>query len=322
MKLLVTGGYGFIGSHFIDLAIDGGDSVYVVDEMTYAANPLNISNEKKELINFERVNICNFIQLSHFAKKNGPFDCIINFAAETHVDRSIEVSSNFFTTNINGVVNLLELMRIGISKKMIQVSTDEVYGSIESGKWNEFSILDPRSPYSASKASAELICNAYANTYGLNVIITRSANNFGQRQAVEKLIPKSNSSIIDGKPIELYGNGSNTREWIFVKDHCSIIYRLVYSEKTDFKLYNIGGEEFSNLDIARKLFDISGVNENIKFIKDRPGHDFRYSVNDARIRNEFGYNFEHNLDNNLVETYEWYRKNLDWINLSKKRNSA
>jgi dTDP-glucose 4,6-dehydratase len=319
MKFLVTGGLGFIGSHFVELLLKNSHSVFVVDKLTYAANPLNLNNESKSLINLKVIDIANEISINEYFDAYGPFDCIVNFAAESHVDRSIVSSAPFIDSNFIGLVNLLEITKNGGSKKLIQISTDEVYGSILDGNWNENSILDPRSPYSATKASAEMMCNSYKNTYGLNVVITRCANNYGPKQSVEKLIPKSIFSILSGKPIQIYGKGNNFREWLYVVDHCEVIYRIATKELTDFSVYNISGVGFSNIQIVEKLKSCSDTKVDIEFVPDRLGHDFRYAVNDDRLKKEFNWKPHFDFEESLVSTFDWYRLNPKWITESYER---
>jgi dTDP-glucose 4,6-dehydratase len=226
----------------------------------------------------------------------------------------------FIESNVKGTMNLLELLRNGGAKSMIQVSTDEVYGSINTGSWDEHSNLDPRSPYSASKASAEMMCNAYRNTYGVKVIVTRCANNFGPRQSVEKFIPLAITSIFNGTQIPIYGDGSNRREWVHVFDHCQAIYKLAVAEKSSQYTYNIGGKEFSNLNIAEIIAQTTNRERaNIKFVTDRLGHDFRYSVNDERIRSEFGWKPKYGFESSIGEIIDWYRSNPEWIEISQKQ---
>ena len=320
MKFIVTGGMGFIGSHFVDLLLRDNQEVLLIDKMTYAANPLNLSEEVQNEANFQKIDIADSISLNACIENFGSVDCIVNFAAESHVDRSIKDSTPFAESNIKGTMNLLEVLRNGGAKKMIQVSTDEVYGSLNTGSWDENSNLDPRSPYSASKASAEMMCNAYRNTYGIKVLVTRCANNFGPRQSVEKFIPLAITSIFNGNQIPIYGDGSNRREWIHVFDHCQAIYKLAMTEKSSHYIYNIGGKEFSNLNIAEIISQTTNKERaNIEFVTDRLGHDFRYSVNDERIRSEFGWKPKYTFESAIGETIDWYRKNPEWIRISKKQ---
>jgi len=320
MRFIVTGGMGFIGSHFVELLLENEHEILLIDKMTYAANPLSLSQELQNQANFGKIDIADAISLNECVQKFGSVDCIVNFAAESHVDRSIKNSMPFIESNIKGTMNLLELVRNGGAKRMIQVSTDEVYGSLNTGSWDENSNLDPRSPYSASKASAEMMCSAYRNTYGIQVIITRCANNFGPRQSVEKFIPLAITSIFSGKQIPIYGDGSNCREWIHVFDHCQAIYKLATAEKSNHYIYNIGGKEFSNLNIAEIISQTTNKQQaNIEFVTDRLGHDFRYSVNDERIRSEFGWKPKFAFESAIGETIDWYRSNPEWIKISQKQ---
>jgi dTDP-glucose 4,6-dehydratase len=320
MRFIVTGGMGFIGSHFVDLLLANNHQVLLVDKLTYAANPFNLSQEVQNEANFRKIDISDAPSLNECVQNFGNADCIVNFAAESHVDRSIENTMPFLESNIKGTINLLEMLRSGAAKRMIQVSTDEVYGSLDTGSWDEGSNLDPRSPYSASKASAEMMCNAYRNTFGLQVIVTRCANNFGPRQSVEKFIPLAISSILKGDKIPIYGDGLNRREWIHVRDHCQAIYTLATTEKAKFDIYNVGGKEFTNLEIAEALSKVAtGIAANIGYVKDRLGHDFRYSVNDERIRSEFNWEPVFVFDKAIGETIDWYRSNPEWIKESRKR---
>ena len=304
----------------MDLLLANNHEVLLVDKLTYAANPHNLSQEVQNEANFRKIDISDAPSLNECVQNFGSVDCIVNFAAESHVDRSIENTLPFLESNIKGTINLLELLRVGAAKRMIQVSTDEVYGSLEAGSWDEDSKLDPRSPYSASKASAEMMCNAYRNTFGLQVVVTRCANNFGPRQSVEKLIPLAISLILKGCQIPIYGDGLNRREWIHVLDHCRAIYDVAITEKPKFNIYNIGGKEFTNLEIVELLSKAAtGKAANIEFVEDRLGHDFRYSVSDKRIRSEFEWAPNLLFENAIDETINWYRNNPEWILESQKR---
>ena len=317
---MITGGMGFIGSHFVDLAMQDNHQILVLDKMTYAANDLNLSPAVRDKITLKKIDISDRSSLENSLKGFEDTDCFVNFAAESHVDRSIKDSSPFLESNIKGTVNLLELVKLGLAKKMIQVSTDEVYGSAANGSWNEDSPLAPRSPYSASKASAEFFCDAYRNTHGVNVVISRCANNYGSRQSVEKFIPTAISSILANHNIGVYGDGENRREWLHVLDHCRAINLLMNSRELKYSHYNIGGEELTNNQLARKLIDISNkTSSSIEFVPDRLGHDFRYSVDDSRIRQELGWTPVYKLSDGLLHTYEWYLQNPEWIKESKER---
>jgi dTDP-glucose 4,6-dehydratase len=322
MKLVITGGFGFIGSHFVEYALEHGHEILVLDKMTYAANLLNLSEGIRRQIAFSEVDISLQHPLAKAFLEFGEVDCIVNFAAESHVDRSIRNSMPFIESNVKGTVNLLELVKNGLAKKMVQVSTDEVYGSLSVGSWDEESPIAPRSPYSASKASAEMFCDAYRNTHGINVIISRCANNYGARQSVEKFIPTVITSIISERNIGIYGDGENRREWLHVIDHCSALYLLVTALANNHNHYNIGGIELSNNQMATKLIEIaSSKKTSISYVTDRTGHDFRYSVDDDRIRQEFGWRPTFTLEKGLLETYNWYLCNESWIETSKERLS-
>jgi dTDP-glucose 4,6-dehydratase len=320
MKIVVTGGMGFIGSHFVELALQDNHEILVLDKMTYAANELNLSSAIRDEITLKKIDISDRNSLAQALLSFQGTDCIVNFAAESHVDKSIEDSSPFLESNVKGTVNLLELVKSGLAKKMIQVSTDEVYGSASKDSWTENSPLAPRSPYSASKASAEFFCDAYRNTYGINIVVSRCANNYGSRQSVEKFIPTAISSILTDRNIGVYGDGKNRREWLHVLDHCHAIYLLMNERVLKNSHYNIGGTELSNNELARKLIEISKKStSSIEYISDRLGHDFRYSVDDSRIRQELGWSPIHNLYEGLLQTYEWYFENPEWIALSRGR---
>lgn len=320
MRIVVTGGMGFIGSHFVELALQDNHQVLVLDKMTYAANELNLSSAIRDEITLRNVDISSRDSLSQSLLDFQDVDCIINFAAESHVDRSIQDSSPFIESNVKGTVNLLELVKSGSAKRMIQVSTDEVYGSASKDSWNEDSPLAPRSPYSASKASAEFFCDAYRNTYGINVVTSRCANNYGSRQSVEKFIPTAITAILANRNIGVYGDGENRREWLHVLDHCRAIYLMMNEPLLKHSHYNIGGTELSNNQLARTLIAISNKStSSIEYIPDRLGHDFRYSVDDNRIRQELGWSPIYKLNDGLMQTYEWYRENPEWVALSRGR---
>lgn len=321
MHILVTGGFGFIGSSFVKKAILLGHSISIVDKMTYAADFENIPSEILSKCNFKAIDISQNTQLVNYLKTIPPIDRIVNFAAESHVDRSISDGTLFVESNVLGVVNLLEYVKKNRTIELLQVSTDEVYGSIDYGKWNEDSPIDPKSPYSASKAAAELFCAAYMNTHQLRITVTRCANNFGPHQSAEKFIPTVIRSIMLDKKIPLYGDGLNVREWIYVDDHAQAILNILQKAKPLRSIYNIGGQEMSNLDLVAILLRILGKDKNqISFVEDRPGHDFRYSVDSSFYDNEFGM-IEHQLEKNLLSTVNWYLSNPDWLERSSKKVS-
>jgi len=314
MKILVTGAAGFIGSHFVrQLVTDQAEKfeVTALDSLTYAGNLRNV----EDLMGFSNFNFLKD-DISN-PKLSGEIflgvEAIINFAAESHVDRSIESSAAFIQTNIQGSHNLLELaVKHGISR-YLQVSTDEVYGSISEGSWDESFPLLPNSPYAASKASADLLVRSFNKTYGLHTNITRCSNNFGTHQYPEKLIPVIIRKIILGQQIPIYGDGQNRRDWLHVLDHCRGI-RTVMSGGASGEVYNIGGgTELSNLDLARKIIKIMGANENlINFVTDRKGHDFRYSVSFKKIEQELGYRPIESIDESLINVVDWYIQNTNW----------
>ena len=310
MKILVTGGAGFIGSEFVRSLLQNKYSefglepseVVVIDALTYAGNLDNlaeITNDPR--FKFVHGNITN-LQLMQDISKG--CDLIVNFAAESHVDRSIENPAIFIETNVLGTYTVLEVARRNKVRRVMQVSTDEVYGSITEGSWGEDSPLEPNSPYSASKASADLLARSYVKTFGLDVIVTRCCNNYGPYQYPEKLVPLLITKILQGEDLPIYGNGENVREWIHVSDHARALAFL--STKGDFgEIYNIGsGEEFSNVEIAEKILDImkSEVSK-IKFVADRLGHDIRYSLDSSKVRNLGWVPLSH-FETRLRETFD------------------
>ena len=283
MKILVTGGAGFIGSNFVHYILqEYNDEVVTLDSLTYAGNKENLSsildNPRHKFINGD---IRNRNLVSDLMEQ---VDTVVNFAAESHVDRSIEGSKPFVSTNVQGVQTLLdEAVDAGINL-FIQVSTDEVYGEIIEGKFSEDDQLQPRNPYAATKAGADLLANSYYTTHDLPVIITRSCNNYGPRQHQEKFIPKFITKAASGEELPLYGDGSNIREWIYVQDNCQAIDRVM-REGSPGETYNIGsGDERANIDVARKILQaVDGSEEQIKFVEDRPGHDQRYALETNKI---------------------------------------
>lgn len=316
MRLLVTGGAGFIGSNFVRKCFDGSfpsiTSVIVLDKLTYAGNLKNLESVSK-MSNFKFVagDICEENKVKSLLED---CDAIINFAAESHVDRSISSSGVFIKTNISGVQVLLDSVRDeGMGKRFVQISTDEIYGSINTGSWKEESPLLPNSPYSASKAGAELLIRAYVKTHSLDVVITRSSNNYGPYHNPEKLIPLFITNILHGRKIPVYGNGSNIRDWLHVDDHCTGIYKVLIGGRTG-EAYNIGGgEELNNMQIAHLILKYMGAKDSlIEFVEDRKGHDFRYSVNWSKIKNELGYQPNIRFKQGLQSTIDWYVTNKSW----------
>jgi dTDP-glucose 4,6-dehydratase len=314
VKILVTGGAGFIGSNFIHLFLESAkfkeSQLFLLDAMTYAGNEKTLRELLiDERIKFIKGNICDSELVGNLTKE---VDVVVNFAAESHVDRSIALPNEFIESNILGTHNLLFHSMKNNVKKFIQVSTDEVYGSIEHGSWDETKPLEPNSPYSASKASADLVARSYFQTYHFPVIITRCSNNFGPYQNLEKFIPKSITSALSGNPIEIYGNGTNIRDWIHVSDHCRALLLLI-DVGTAGEVYNIGsGNELSNLDLAQKILSLMNLPEaNLKFITDRKGHDQRYSVNYSKIE-KLGFQPVKDFNRLLSETIVWYKSNPNW----------
>ena len=308
MRVLVTGGAGFIGSNFVEIALTDQfpniSSVIVLDKLTYAgklSNLANVSSHPK--FEFSVGDICDVELVNELA---GRVDAIINFAAESHVDRSIEDSSEFIRTNVLGTQVLLDAAKKHKVKKFVQVSTDEVYGSILEGSWDEDQPLLPNSPYSASKAAADLLVRAYFVTHGLNVNITRCSNNFGPRQDPEKLIPNFILKLTQGLKVPVYGDGLNVRDWLYVEDHCKGIY-LALTKGISGEIYNIGGgTELTNIGLTKKLLALMGKDDSyIDYVEDRLGHDRRYSVNSSKIEN-LGYKPSVAFDNNLKSTLDWY----------------
>jgi dTDP-glucose 4,6-dehydratase len=308
MRVLVTGGAGFIGSNFVEMALTDQfsqiTSVLVLDKLTYAGKLSNLSGVANNS-NFEFVqgDICDVELVNSLAAH---VDAIVNFAAESHVDRSIESSTAFIQTNVLGTQVLLDAAKNQKVAKFVQVSTDEVYGSILEGSWDENAPLLPNSPYSASKAAADLLARAYFVTHGLNVCITRCSNNFGPKQDPEKLIPNFILKISQGKEVPVYGDGLNIRDWLYVEDHCVGIY-LVLTKGLSGEIYNIGGgTELTNLELTKKLLDLFDRDENlVKFVPDRLGHDRRYSVDSAKIQ-KLGYDASLDFNENLKKTVNSY----------------
>jgi dTDP-glucose 4,6-dehydratase len=327
MKILVTGGAGFIGSNFVRMALTDKfpdfkvDELVVLDLLTYAGDEENlapIATDKR--YKFVKGDIRDL----ELAKKlMGQTDYIVHFAAESHVDRSIEGGSEFVSTNVMGTQVLLDAARNSNIKRFLHVSTDEVYGSISEGSWPEDHPLLPNSPYSASKAGSDLLVRAYNRTHKLDTVITRCSNNYGQYQFPEKVMPLFITNIIEGKKVPLYGNGLNVRDWLHVDDHCRGI-ALALTKGKSGEVYNIGGgTELTNVELTHKILAAMGVGEEfIQPVEDRKGHDLRYSVDITKINTELGYSPQVNFEEGLEKTINWYRNNEAWWRKHKQQAPA
>jgi dTDP-glucose 4,6-dehydratase len=320
MRLLVTGGAGFIGSNFVRRTVDGTlsgiSAITVLDKLTYAGTLTNLSSLPYGSYRFVQGDICDTELVHRLAKEH---DVIVNFAAESHVDRSITEAKDFVETNVLGTQNLLDAALKNEIKTFIQISTDEVYGTISEGSWSEDSPLLPNSPYSASKASADLIARSYNRTFGLDVRTTRCSNNYGPHQFPEKVIPLFVTNLIDGKKVPLYGKGLNVRDWLHVDDHCRGIHTVLMKGKAG-EIYNIGGgEELTNKELTSMILNRMGKNDSsIEYVQDRLGHDLRYSVSIEKISRELGYQPLVKFDEGIEETIEWYKKSEQWWRPLKK----
>ncbi len=313
MKLFVTGGLGFIGSNFIINILKNypGYSIVNLDDELEGSNHMNLESIKNyENYTFVKGNICNQEIITKYAND---CDIIINFAAESHVDRSISNAKPFINTNIVGITNILEVVK-DLNKKLIQISTDEVFGSLTNDSAKEDHKLNPSSPYASSKAAAELLVNSYVTTYGCDCIITRCTNNYGPRQFPEKLIPKTILLAHNDKKIPIYGNGKNIRDWIYVDDHCNAIIKVIKKGKKG-ESYNISGDnEIDNVTIVKKILMIMNKSiDNIEFVEDRPGHDFRYSLNSTKAKKELDWKVETKFDIGIEKTVKWYLQNMNWV---------
>lgn len=323
MRYFVTGGAGFIGSNYVRGLLDGRwgndvTQVTVFDAFTYAGNPHNLDPVKDDSrLAVIKGDICNASDINAALPGH---DVVVHFAAESHVDRSIAASSVFMSTNVLGTHQLLEASLRENIPTFIHVSTDEVYGSIESGSWDENEPLLPNSPYAASKASSDLVARSYFRTFGLDVRITRCSNNFGPYQYPEKVIPLFITNLIDGQQVPLYGDGMNIRDWLHVDDHCRGI-DLVVNKGRSGEIYNIGGgTEMTNRELTTELLSIFKFGEDkIRWVEDRLGHDRRYSVDWKKINKELGYSPQHSLKDSLPELVDWYQSNPQWWRPLKKK---
>ena len=313
MKLLITGGLGFIGSNFILRVIEKYPKVKItnIDAQLSGSNKQNlksIANNKD--YSFIKGNITNHNLIDNLVSKN---DIVVNFAAESHVDRSIANAKPFIDSNIIGTYTILEAIK-KYKKKLIQISTDEVFGSIKSGSADEKYPFNPSSPYAASKASSELLAQSYITTYGSDIIITRCTNNYGPRQSPEKLIPKVILLALKNKKIPIYGKGKNIRDWIFVTDHCDAILKVIFKGKSG-ESYNIAGNnELDNLTIIKKILKILKKPSSLMYhTEDRPGHDFRYSLSSSKISKDLKWKPSYDFESALKNTVNWYLENNNWV---------
>ena len=323
MNILVTGGAGFIGSNFVRMIMskkfEGISSVSVLDKLTYAGVKANLANlDESKGFKFFEGDICDHVLVKELISG---IDAVVNFAAESHVDRSISGAADFVQTNIVGVQVLLDAIKAAGRKiRFLQVSTDEVYGSIESGSWTEDWPLQPNSPYSASKAGGELLARSYNKTHGMDVVITRCSNNYGTNHFPEKLIPLFITNLIEGKKVPVYGTGENVRDWLHVDDHCRGIFSVLINGRSG-EVYNIGGgRELTNNEITKLILEAMGADESsIEYVEDRKGRDLRYSVDWTKINRELSYEPQVKFEDGLRETIQWYRDNEAWWKPLKNR---
>ncbi|TDC54412.1 dTDP-glucose 4,6-dehydratase [Jiangella ureilytica] len=324
MRLLVTGGAGFIGSHYVRQALSGaypgldGAEVVVLDKLTYAGNPANLEPVADHpRFSFVKGDILDTGLVDELL---AAADQVVHFAAESHVDRSIQGAAAFVQTNVVGTQTLLDAARRHGVERFVHVSTDEVYGSIESGSWTEDHILEPNSPYSASKAGSDLVALAYHRTHGVPVSVTRCSNNYGPYQYPEKVIPLFVTNLLDGLNVPLYGDGLNVRDWLHVDDHCQGI-ELVRAGGRSGQVYNIGGgRELTNKELTGLLLEACGAGwDRVDHVEDRLAHDRRYSVDDGKIRAELGYVPRQDFAAGLAQTVAWYRDQRSWWEPLKNR---
>ncbi|HEY9369547.1 dTDP-glucose 4,6-dehydratase [Streptomyces sp.] len=325
MRILVTGGAGFIGSHYVRTLLSGGypgsegARVTVLDKLTYSGNRDNLPSTAPRL-EFVHGDICDAALVRELMPGH---DALVHFAAESHVDRSIDAAGEFFRTNVVGTEVLLDAaLRSGV-ERVVHVSTDEVYGSIASGSWTEVWPLAPNSPYAASKAGSDLVARSYHRTHGLDVSISRCSNNYGPYQHTEKLIPLFITNLLEGRPVPLYGDGHNVREWLHVDDHCRAIHAILTRGRPG-EIYNVGGgAELPNTEIATRLLGLCGADESAVIrVADRPGHDDRYSLDGTKIRRQLGWVPQIGFEEGLRETVAWYRDNPAWWKAVKRADTV
>ncbi len=316
MRLLITGGAGFIGSNFVRYILGRYPDYRIsnLDKLTYAGNLENLSGlELDPRHEFFQGDICDPNCVGGLLKKG--IEAVINFAAESHVDRSILQASDFVRTNVSGTLNLLELCRKNGIRRFIQISTDEVYGSLgPAGAFTESSPIAPNSPYAASKASADLLVRSYCHTHGFPGIITRCSNNYGPYQFPEKLIPLLISNALAGMPLPIYGDGMYVRDWIHVQDHCAAIDTVLHQGK-DGEVYNVGArQELPNLDVVRLILKALNKDESlIRYVEDRPGHDRRYAIDSSKLETQLHWHPKVSFDSGLQDTIAWYQQNSAWV---------
>jgi dTDP-glucose 4,6-dehydratase len=329
-KCLVTGGCGFIGSNYIRTVLDREEDLHVVnlDKLTYAGNIQNLNGISSNNLTIVKGDICDVDLVNSLFEKH-QFDTVVHFAAESHVDRSIEGPAEFIQTNVVGTLNLLEQSRIFINKtnndnfRFLHVSTDEVYGSLgDDGKFMETTPYDPSSPYSASKAGSDHLVRAWNRTFGLPTLITNCSNNYGSYQFPEKLVPLMIINCLQGNPLPVYGKGENVRDWLFVGDHCDAIHTVLAKGEMG-ETYNIGGNnEIKNIDVVTIICSLldeispredgSSYSDLITFVKDRPGHDFRYAIDAGKIQNDLGWSPNESFETGIRKTIHWYLDNQNW----------
>jgi dTDP-glucose 4,6-dehydratase len=325
MRLLVTGGCGFIGSNFIRYILEHyqPEMITNVDALTYAGSlksATSFSSRFGDRYEFFKADIADAARMDEVLANHSYF-AVVNFAAESHVDRSIASPENFIHTNVVGTTVLLDAARRRGVKRFVQVSTDEVYGSLpESGRFTEKSLLNPSSPYSASKAAADLLVLAAGKTYGQDIVITRCSNNYGPYQHPEKLIPLMIISALSDQPLPVYGDGLNVRDWIYVEDHCAAVFDVLMQGRAG-EVYNVGADtERKNLEVIRSILSCLGKGEElIRHVADRPGHDRRYAIDSRKLRKEIGWKPLYTFETGLVRTIDWYRQHRGWWKGIKKR---
>ena len=316
MRVVITGAAGFIGSRLSEMILGeaerlGYDEIVLLDALTYSGRLENLETALRDpRVRFVKGSITDELVTDEVLEGA---HAVLHLAAESHVDRSITGAKVFYETNVLGTQQLLESAKRRGVERFVHVSTDEVYGSIESGAWREDHLLEPNSPYSSSKAGSDLAALAYHRTFGLNVMVTRCSNNYGPRQFPEKLIPLFVTNLFDGKKVPLYGDGLNVRDWLFVDDHCRGILAVLEKGRAG-EIYNIGGGTgLTNVEITRALLELCGADESmIEPVEDRLGHDRRYCVDWGKIREELGYRPEVDFDEGLARTVKWYRENESW----------